>query len=377
MAVFYFSIQIWLRSVKLLAIFIIILVIAIIGIGVFFVIKQFSSQNKEQSLSSLLITTGLSLVVGAFGSPWDKPIQTLSILKNSETAKESIAITKEMSEPNILQLIIGAVLFLAGIYFWKYIKNRIFILNINGYFDKRIEGHNRDLGLGTFEFKEREIDFIQTYKKGMNSTTAKDIDNMLKEKVTSFKDESKEFKRGYTGIAPIPFVALAGTYLQREKIDHYFEFDKVTTEKFYELKEGNGYSALEVKTDLNHLNPNATEVVLSISVTKEIKDAQLAQFEGVDIVKLEVDTPDDNKIRYTNQLKEYVNTIVDTIEKIGATKVHLVCSSQSCLALEIGKRIENYRMAQVICYFFDMHNQKKYPWGIVLNGDEKGKYIQA
>ena len=353
------------------------LMIAIIGIGAFFVIKQFSNQNKEQGISSLLITTALSLIVGSFGSFWDKFIQFLSILKNSETAKESIAIIKETSEPNIPQLITGAILLIAGIYFWKYIKNKIYILNINGYYDKRIEGNNRDLGLGKFEFKEREIDFIQTYKKGINPTTTKDIANMLKEKVTSFKDESKEFKRGYTGIAPIPFVALAGTYLQREKIDHYFEFDKIDTEKYYELKEGNGYSALEVKTDLNHLNPNVTEVVLSISVTKEIKDVQLTQFEGIDIVKLAVDTPEDNKIRYTNQLKDYVKTIMDTIEEIGATKVHLVCSSQSCLALEIGKRIENYRMAQVICYFFDMHNQKKYPWGIVLNGDEKGKYIQA
>ncbi|WIG25103.1 SAVED domain-containing protein [Bacillus toyonensis] len=366
---------------NVLAFFIIILVIAIIGIGAFFAIKQFVSQNKEQGISSLLITTGLSLIVGSFGSFWDKPIQILSILKNSKTAKESIDITKEMSEPNVLQLIAGAILMIVGIYFWQYIKNKIFILNINGYYDKRIEGHNRDLGLGTFEFKEREIDFVQTYKKGIKPTTTKDIANMLKEKVTSFKDESKEFKRGYTGIAPIPFIALAGTHLQREKIDHYFEFDKVDTEKFYELTEGNDYSPLEVKTNLNNLNPNATEVVLSVSVTKEITDAQLTQFQGIDVVKLEVDTPEDNKIRYTNQVKEYANTIMNTIEEIGAkmplTKVHLVCSSQSCLALEIGKRIDNQRMAQVICYFFDNQQPKKYPWGIVINGNEKGKYIQA
>lgn len=89
------------------------LMIAIIGIGAFFVIKQFSNQNKEQGISSLLITTGLSLIVGSFGSFWDKFIQVLSILKNSETAKESIAIIKETSEPNIPQLITGAILLIA------------------------------------------------------------------------------------------------------------------------------------------------------------------------------------------------------------------------------------------------------------------------
>ncbi len=357
-----------------------IVAIVIAVVGAIFAVRQFINQNKEQGVAAVLVTTGISLIVGSFGSVWDKIIQIISILKNSQTTKESIQITKEMSEANILQLIVGVVLLAVGIYFWHYVKNKIFILNINGYYDKRIEGQNKDLGLGTFEFKEREIDFIRIFKKGIKPSSAKEIGHMIEEKTISFKNESKEFKRGYTGIAPIPFVALAGTYLQRERIDHYFEFDKINTEKFYELKEGNGYSSLELETDLNNLTPTVEEVVLAISVTKEIADVHLTQFSGLDIIKLSVDTPEDNKIRFTNQVVEYANTIMQTIEDIGKEmplkKVHLVCSSQSCLALEIGKRVDNQRMAQVICYFFDMQKETKYPWGIVINGADKGKYIE-
>lgn len=113
-------------------------------IGAFFVIRQFSNQNKEQGVAAVLVTTGLSLIVGSFGSVWDKIIQIIAILKNSQTTKDSIYITKEMSEANILQLIVGVVLLVVGIYFWQYVKNKIYILNINAYQDKRIEGNNHD-----------------------------------------------------------------------------------------------------------------------------------------------------------------------------------------------------------------------------------------
>jgi hypothetical protein len=360
-----------------------IVAVVIAGIGAFFAVRQFSNQNKEQGVASVLVTTGLSLIVGSFSSIWDKIIQIIAILKNSQTVKDSIHITKEMSEANILQLVVGVVLLAVGIYFWQYVKNKIYILNINAYQDKRIEGHNRDLGLSTFEFKEREIDFIRIFTKDMKPTLAKQIVHLIEDKTKSFKDESKEFKRGYTGIAPIPFVALAGTYLKKEKIDHYFEYDKKITEKFYKLTSGTNYPPLRLSEDLSNLNTSAGEVVLAVEVTTEILDAHLTQFNELDVVRLSVDTPGDNTIQFKEQLVDYSNKVVETIEELGKKmpdlkKIHFVCSSQSCLALEIGKKIDDRRMAQVICYFFDREQQeKKYPWGLVINGNEKGKFIKA
>ncbi|WP_141235344.1 SAVED domain-containing protein, partial [Priestia megaterium] len=56
--------------------------------------------------------------------------------------------------------------------------------------------------------------------------------------------------------------------------------------------------------------------------------------------------------------------------------VHLVYSGQSCLAFEVGKLMDNQRMVEIINYHYKQQNNPSYPWGIVLNGDRKGTYIE-
>ena len=257
---------------------------------------------------------------------------------------------------------------------------------MNGYFGRRIEGYHKDVSLGTFEFKEREIDFIRAFKKTMKASLCKELVELIQEKVVSFKDESKNFRRGYTGIAPIPFAALAGTCLKREKIDEYFEYDKIKTETFYKLQKGKAvdpYPTLELKTNLGQLNPQSKEIVLAVSVTRRILERDLQQFQNIAKVMLSIDKPVDNAIKYQAQLFEYREKIVTLIEDLRVylphlEKVHLVCSCQSCLALEIGKKMEDQRMVQVIVYQFNAQNpEKKYPWGIVINGTETGLYIEG
>ena len=82
-------------------------------------------------------------------------------------------------------------------------------------------------------------------------------------------------------------------------------------------------------------------------------------------------------------MNEYVNNIFDTIEKISQKlnnikTVNIVCSSQSCLALEMGKRsVDSTRIPEIISYQFENQSNIKYPWGIVINGKNKGKLIKV
>ncbi|WCK57138.1 SAVED domain-containing protein (plasmid) [Aneurinibacillus sp. Ricciae_BoGa-3] len=351
----------------------------IIALVLFF--KGFLNNKQEQGFARALIASGLGLVAGSFGSTLNEVIQAIAIIKNSKTAQDSINITNEMSQTNYPELVTGIILVLGGVYFLQYVKKKLYILNINGYEDKRIEGHNQDVRLGSFEFKERDIDFIRLYRKGVNADSAKEIIQILQEKVKSFKDESTEFKRGYTGIAPIPFVMMAGTFLAKERIDEYLEFDKKETQKYYRLVKGNDFPPLQI-TDFNTINQNAEDVVIAITLTTKITNADLSQFNGFPVVRVSVPTPQDNVIRYKQQLIEYKSKIADLIEDIGANlpllkRVHVCCASQSCLVLELGKEIDNRRMQQVISYHFYAQGQHRYPWGIVINGHEKGKLIQA
>ncbi|MBT2259647.1 SAVED domain-containing protein [Priestia megaterium] len=347
-------------------IFLVIAAIVLV-LGVIFFIKHFNQRRREEALSDLLITVGIEMMISSFGMLDDK---LFSYLNHVEV------------ETNYVQLGVGLVLFLLGVAFYFYVKNRLYILNINGYFDKRIEQHHQDLNLSSFEFKEREIDFTRLFRKGINDTVSKEIQEIISEKMSVFKVESKDKSRAYTGIAPIPFIFLSGKLFERENIDKYFEYDKFN-QTYYALtpcrKKRKTYPTLETITPINP-NNYAEEIVIAISLTQQILDADLNQF-SCPIIHLAVSQPNDNIIKYTDQLETYTQTIYQLLINIpndfsSLKKVHLVYSGQSCLAFEVGKLMNDQQMVEITSYHYMRQNNLSYPWGIVLNGNRKGTYIE-
>lgn len=360
--------------------FLIILFLLIIVIGIGIIINKFKSKKKEQGVSAILFTTGLSLVSSSFGNFWSNINQTIAIVFFSESLNDVVEINSAFSQTHWIQLFTGMFLIGIGGYLMYFAKNKLFILNINAYFDKRIESNNQDIGLSTFEFKEREVDLVRIYKQSQVKDSYKEVLEIIENKTNLFKTESRNFRRGYTGMAPIPYIMWAGTYLKREEINEYFEFDKIQTNKFYKLKKEGKYSLLNSNKTLYEIDKNAKEIVIAVSITKRITSEQIKQFDGAEKVELYLSTPKDNAIKYKSQLVEYSQEVVKTIEDISAStsaeKIHLLISSQSSLALEIGKKVDDRRMAEIICYFFDIKEAKKYPWGIIMNGNNKGELIE-
>lgn len=366
------------KEVTLVNSILIISVILIIFIGILFIIDKFRLKKKEQGVSAILLTIGSSLVVGSFGDVWSNINQTITTVL-SESVDEVIKTNSAFSQTNWVQLITGLLLMCVGVYLAYFVKNKLFILNINAYFNKRIEPSNKDLGLSTFEFKEREIDLIKIYKKNQIKDSYKEVLEIIEDKTISFSLESRNFKRGYTGIAPIPFIMWLGLHLKREKIDEYFEYDKIQSDKFYKLKKRGEYPQMKKEECLKQNDSNTNEIVIAVSITKKITLEQMKQFSNAKKIELYIDEPKDNAIKYRSQLIEYAQKVATTIEDISASasfkKIHLLVSSQSSLALEIGKRVDDQRMVEIICYFFDIKQDKNYPWGITMNGENKGKII--
>ncbi|ELK38969.1 2-methylthioadenine synthetase [Brevibacillus agri BAB-2500] len=313
---------------------------------------------------------GIELIFGSFGTFDDKLFAFLS---------------NQQVDTNYLQLITGFILLIGGIYFHFYIKNKMYILNINGYFDKRIEHHQNDLNLSPFEFKEKEIDFIRLYRKGINEAIAQEIQEELSDKIEAFKVESRDKKRAYTGIAPIPFIMLAGKFFERHVLDEYFEYNKLN-DVYYELtncKTGwtsRPYPQLVQNPPLDSLGgTQEEEIVIAVSVTSQITDEDTAQFSCPKIY-LSLPQPMDYAIKYKEQLKDYCNAVymvlMDTQQAYpNIKKIHLLYSGQSCLAFELGKLMDDNRMVQIISYQYDRQRTIKYPWGIVLNGTQKGSLV--
>lgn len=362
---------------------IIFLLLIIIVIGGFFLYKQIKSNKKQESFTTTVLTLGFSLITMSSSDWMDKGLVAIGVITKYDDAM------KLGGDFNWAYFIVGFILIIVGLFMWLYSKKRLYILNINAYSSKKLEDYISNLKLDNSDFREREIDFIQIYKKifsrNLDDESYECIKAEIEEKVTAFRNETAKVKRGYTGIAPIPFIMYAGTFLNRIKIDEYYEFDKIDTNNYYLLnKSKNAYPELKLKTNINQLYINKNKVVIAISLTQQIEDNVLNQFvSSCNIVKIGVDNPDDNTIRYTDQLESYIDKIFDVIEqikvKIPNVEISIVYSGQSCLALEIGKRcFDDTRIPETTVYHFDIQNtDKKYPWGIIINGSNKGKLIKA
>lgn len=338
--------------------------------GIIAVLHHINKKQKEEVISDILIAGGLQLILASFGTFDDKIFAFLS---------------GTQSTTNYIQLTVGFALLVGGILFFFYVKNKLYILNVNGYFDKRIEQHHHDLGLNDFQFKEREIDFIHLFEKGMNQAIAQDILEIIKKKTAAFIAESKDKNRAYTGIAPIPFIFSAGKEFSREKVSRYFEYNKFN-QTYYELKPSkkrrNPYPPLQIMTPLSTLSSNSTEdVVLAISLTQKIEEVDLIQFSDP-IIHLSIPNPTDNAIEYSDQLKKYTQEVYTMLIDIKnyfpqIKRIHIVYSGQSCLPFELGKLIDDQRITEVVSYQYTAQNTPRYSWGIIINGMKKGTYIQT
>lgn len=357
--------------------------IGIILLGIIYILVKFIKGKKEQSFIAVVFTAGIAILNQASGNWQDTLVKIIAIICKRTDIN---GLTEEF---NLYYFFFGAILIMVAIILNFYSRKKVCVLNINGYLNQKIEPYlkkNKDF---RSDFREREINFINIYNKFRNKLDTEDCECILEkieEEVKAFKNETIELKRGYTGIAPIPFIMYAGTFLEREKIDEYYEFDKMESKDYYKLenKKTKRYPKLKLKTKLDELDTNKSNLVISIATTKKITDGQLEQFVNeCNIVKFEVDSPYDNTIKYKKQLNEYINIIFDTIEEISQKLNHIktiniVCSSQSCLALEIGKRsVDTTRIPQIVSYQFENQSDIKYPWGIVINGKNKGNLIKS
>ena len=358
----------------------IVLAIIIVLILFFEFINGILNAKRDNYLPMAMISAGLGLVVTAFPGVMDILISFMGFTLNGEM---------QNSEPNIISIVCGVILMIIGISSHFVMRDRIFVLNMFGVFSQfeiSDSKNIRDLKLADFKVKEIVIDFVDIYKSNKKMTN--EINQMITKKIekqcNTFKDRSKDFKSCYTGMGPIPYTILAGTYLANSQIERYFEY-KRSEGKYYELGKKNKYPQLKEEFPINK-NADRKDVVVAISITREVQECDMIQFEDMDIVRLKVDKPADNIIVSKRQLDNYKMKILNCLEKIKQEYnqiecIHLLASIPSCMSLEIGKMISlnNSRLPQVISYHYVNAEAPKYPYGIVVTentfNDEKGKLI--
>lgn len=234
------------------------------------------------------------------------------------------------------------------------------------------------------------LDIIPVFDDGTNMDEKANsyIVKQVREDAEKFAVKSKENGGCFTGMAPIPYTIFAGTFLGEADINRYFEFNRNAGEIYYELKKKRIFQRRKWK-DLEIINceasENAKEIVLAISITHNVMDADLSQFAGMDVIRVGLSAPKDNVIEFQEQLMEYKKVIHDCLDiKLrecfpNLKTVHLVASIPSCMSIEIGKIIGmgTNRMMDIIVYHYIHSNTIKYPFGVYVSGSRKGTFVKV
>lgn len=358
----------------------IILLIIIISTVVFFASTKKTS--KDVSISNAIIVTGLGMLSTSM----------------PKTFTDFVLLLLGKSVPNgvnpYVKMICGFILLIFGMYYRKNLKEKTYVLNMHGLIARDISDENaiKELELADYKVKEQIIDFIPYFNKGQIDAQMNNFICLhIKKDVNKFTSKITDNAGCFTGMAPIPYTIYAGTYMGNAKIKRYFEYDsRSENQTYYELKNATkkqkkkGWGKLKTYFP-NEINAQSSEIVLAISISHMISDGDLSQFDGKDIVRLELDNTDDNVIRFKEQLGEYSNKIYQCINKDidgkypTLQKIHLVASIPSCVSIEIGKSfgLRQNRNVNIVSYHFLKESSPHYKFGIYLNGKNKGKYVEG
>lgn len=351
--------------------------IVLVGMILVFFVFEFIVKLKspDSSLGAGIIAAGLELIASSFPVLIDDFVGLLSFQITGIQASEDV---------NIWSLLAGFVLLTVGIIILVAIRDRFYVLNMLGIYSQREIGDKqnvKELKLSDYKIRERFIDFVNVFNMGIDERTNNIIVDKIEDECTKFRNRSVEFKKGFTGTAPIPYTILAGTYLVDCEPKRFFEW-KREDEKFIELsaKKKVDYPELIIK-EMNAPNMDAESVIVAISTTRRIQKHQLSDFGEQDFIEIYLEDCKDNNITYVKQLQNYRKIILDELEALGRDKyprlkqINLVAAIPSCLSLEIGRMIaeNNSRVKKIVVYHFANQGTKLYPFGITVT-EMQGQY---
>ena len=323
--------------------------------------------RKTDSLFRALVTSGTILICSAFPGGTDKIIDLIASLFNIVPYVEP--------KTDYVQLFIGLLLLVFAFIHRNTIQNKLYILNMQGSVRHFVtcDKYLKDLNVADHQAREIIIDtgWAQENFRSMNKSQWKSLKSQIEDILIAFCN--KDYKKSFTGMAPIPITIYAGTCYKNQEITSYLEYNN-STDSYVELRKSKIYPNLTCTTQDSS---ESDEIVVAISITAQISDSDLAQFK-YPIVSITCPNCDDNKITSSLQLQNYVDTIAEHLEalsKQGIKRIHLLCAMQSCLAFALGQRLAHMqnRLTEIVSYHYVKSETPCYVKGIVVSGVNKGK----
>ena len=347
---------------------------------VVFVIDKFA--RKKESTSDIILSLAVLYI--------SKPLfDTQAVLLNWIQKRLDMT-AAESNLPDFICVFIGFILLILGIWLRKkerQVKIKLPVLNMLGMqYQAYVSQRGCENKLSKNEFDEKIIDFKILFDKTgqISEGDNQKICEMIKSECSSFVSFTSNSECAYfTGMSPIPYEVYAGTFLNGSNVNEYLEYDSKNSKKFYKLEKTS-------ETQKNLFSPNpfpineaektaeSTELNFSIEVTSKISAEDLSQFQAFSALKIGVQQNKDNLIREFDQLislKNEISSLMEEYGKKGINRIHITAAIPSCLAVEIGKEIVQLgnRLPEVVVYHYVRTSEKKYPFGLIVNGARKGE----
>lgn len=217
------------------------------------------------------------------------------------------------------------------------------------------------------------IDDCKNIKKSNSKSIISSYVKNIKEKISNYIS----YKISYFGVAPLPFIAIAGKYYRKVNIVNHYEYHQ-KDDKILPLKTKKIF--LNEKLKCEQKNNNSKVAVITIETTTRINDEDLKQFRNANIIRFYLEDARTNAIAYEKQLEEYSETIADTIykiSKIDIEKIYILGACQSSLVFEVFRRLNDNRIKEIIVCNYKAKSKNKYNWGIsIYNENDNEKYIE-
>ena len=217
------------------------------------------------------------------------------------------------------------------------------------------------------------IDDCKNIKKSNSKSIISSYVKNIKEKISNYIS----YKISYFGVAPLPFIAIAGKYYRKVNIVNHYEYHQ-KDDKILPLKTKKIF--LNEKLKCEQKNNNSKVAVITIETTTRINDEDLKQFRNANIIRFYLEDARTNAIAYEKQLEEYSETIADTIykiSKIDIEKIYILGACQSSLVFEVFRRLNDNRIKEIIVCNYKAKSKNKYNWGIsIYNENDNEKYVE-
>ena len=142
------------------------------------------------------------------------------------------------------------------------------------------------------------IDDCKNIKKSNSKSMISSYVKNIKEKISNYIS----YKISYFGVAPLPFIAIAGKYYRKVNIVNHYEYHQ-KDDKILPLKTKKIF--LNEKLKCEQKNNNSKVAVITIETTTRINDEDLKQFRNANIIRFYLEDARTNAIAYEKQLEEY------------------------------------------------------------------------